>query len=44
MKGNTIFFPTAPAIISSAAVGGKMEGEGPMSACFDKINEDPFFS
>ncbi len=44
MKGNTIFFPTAPAIISSAAVGGKMEGEGPMSVCFDKINEDPFFS
>lgn len=44
MKGNTVFFSSAPAVVSSAAVGGKMEGDGPMSACFDKINEDPFFS
>ncbi len=44
MKGCTVFFGTSPAIISSASVGGKMEGDGPMSACFDKINEDPFFS
>ena len=44
MKGNTVFFNSAPAVASAAAVGGKMEGEGPMSACFDEINEDPFFS
>ena len=44
MKGDTIFFTNSPAVISSAAVGGKMEGDGPMCRCFDKINEDPFFS
>ncbi|MBR1393551.1 MAG: stage V sporulation protein AD [Ruminococcus sp.] len=44
MKGNTVFFTNTPAVISSAAVGGKMEGDGPMCQCFDKINEDPFFS
>ena len=44
MKGNTVFFKNAPAVVTSAAVGGKMEGDGPMSACFDKINEDPYFS
>ncbi|MBR6101030.1 MAG: stage V sporulation protein AD [Ruminococcus sp.] len=44
MKGNTVFFRSSPSIVTSAAVGGKMEGDGPMSACFDKINEDPYFS
>ncbi|MBR4555312.1 MAG: stage V sporulation protein AD [Ruminococcus sp.] len=44
MKGNTFFFSSAPAVVTSAAVGGKMEGDGPLSRYFDKINEDPFFS
>ena len=44
MKGNTVFFSSSPAVASSAAVGGIMEGKGPMSDCFDEINEDPFFS
>ena len=44
MKGSTVFFKNSPAVIAAAAVGGKMEGEGPMAACFDKINEDPNFS
>ncbi len=44
MKGSTVFFRTSPSIAAAAAVGGKMEGEGPLCAIFDKINEDPYFS
>lgn len=33
-----------PSVISSAAIGGKMEHEGPMGAYFDKINDDPYFT
>lgn len=44
MKGNTVFFRSSPSIVTSAAVGGKMEGDGPMCEYFDKINEDPYFS
>ncbi len=33
-----------PSVISSAAVGGRKEHEGPMGHCFDKINDDPYFS
>lgn len=44
MKGSTLIFRRSPSVAASAAVGGKMEGDGPMRAVFDKINEDPFFS
>ncbi len=40
----TIIFGSVPSIISSAAVGGKMEGEGPLGQYFDKINDDPYLS
>lgn len=33
-----------PSIIASAAIGGKMESEGPLANIFDKINEDPYMS
>lgn len=33
-----------PSIITSAAVGGYKELEGPMGEYFDKINDDPYFS
>ena len=44
MKGSTLFFRSSPSVAAAAAVGGKMEGEGPMCKAFDKINEDPYFS
>ena len=43
MKATKIF-EHSPTVISSAAVGGKMEKEGPFGEIFDKINEDPYFS
>lgn len=33
----------APAIHSYAAIVGKLEGEGPMGKCFDRIEADPNF-
>ena len=33
-------YPLPPRIISYAAVAGKKEGEGPMGACFDRIEPD----
>ncbi len=40
----TIIFDKPPSVVSSAAVGGKMEGEGPLGKYFDKINDDPYLS
>ncbi|SDA27423.1 stage V sporulation protein AD [Ruminococcus sp. YE71] len=40
----THIFSQPPSIISSAAVGGKMESAGPLADCFDKINDDPYLS
>ena len=40
----TKIFENPPSIISTAAVGGKKEHEGPMGEIFDKINDDPKFS
>ncbi len=40
----THIFKNPPGIISSAAIGGRMESEGPMGEYFDKINEDPYMS
>lgn len=39
----TIQMSNCPSIKSFASVVGKKEGEGPMSTCFDQINEDPYF-
>ncbi len=33
----------APAIHSFACIAGQKEGQGPMGACFDRIEEDPYF-
>lgn len=41
---STKFMSTQPSVISSAAVGGKKEGEGPLAEYFDKINDDPYLS
>ena len=38
----TIRLSNNPSVISFAAVGGHMEGGGPLRDCFDEINEDHF--
>jgi stage V sporulation protein AD len=40
----THIFDRPPGVISSAAVGGKMEADGPMGKYFDKINEEPYLA
>lgn len=44
MPKATTIFTNPPSVITSAAVGGKKEHEGPMGECFDKINDDPYFT
>lgn len=44
MQKATKLFPEPPSVVTSAAVGGKMEHEGPYGHIFDKINDDPYFS
>ncbi|MEG0876492.1 MAG: stage V sporulation protein AD [Oscillospiraceae bacterium] len=39
----TVRLENPPSIIASAAVGGKLEGEGPLGKCFDFISEDAYF-
>ena len=39
----TLFLPSAPAVLGSAAVVGKKEGEGPLKDRFDYISEDSYF-
>ena len=39
-KGQTIFLDTKPKIISTAAIVGNKEGEGPIAHCFDKVVKD----
>ncbi len=39
----TTLFQKAPYIISSSSIAGKKEGEGPMAAHFDVIEQDPLF-
>ena len=39
----TIEMTTAPSIVSYAAAGGKMEGEGPLGDRFDYLSEDSSF-
>lgn len=44
MRKTTHILKNTPSIISSAAIGGKMESDGPLGEYFDKINEDPYMS
>lgn len=44
MHKATTIFRQPPSVITSAAVGGKTENEGPYGAYFDKINNDPYFT
>lgn len=39
----SLSFHTPPAILSSASVVGKKEGEGPLGNMFDVVGEDPMF-
>lgn len=39
----TIRFQSPPNIAAYAAVGGKMEGEGPLAACYDFLSADSYF-
>ncbi|MEG0755804.1 MAG: stage V sporulation protein AD [Oscillospiraceae bacterium] len=39
----TVYFESPPHILSSAAVGGKKEGEGPLAADFDFLSRDDSF-
>ncbi|MCD8096404.1 MAG: stage V sporulation protein AD [Ruminococcus sp.] len=40
----THIFDSPPGVISFASIGSKMESEGPLGECFDKINDDPYMS
>lgn len=44
MRKTTHILKNTPSIISSAAIGGKKESEGPLGDYFDKINDDPYMS
>ena len=39
----SIFFETPPSVLSSACVGGKREGDGPLGKSIDFISEDAHF-
>jgi stage V sporulation protein AD len=39
----TFAFKNPPSVLGSACVGGKKEGEGPLSGEFDILNDDSFF-
>lgn len=39
----SICFQNPPMIISAASIAGKMEGEGPLGAYYDVIEQDPMF-
>ena len=39
----TVKFQKRPFIIGSAAVGGKKEGQGPLSRCFDLVLDDDMY-
>ena len=41
--GQTVIFDRSPVIISHAAVGGRMEGEGPLKDSFDYLSRDTRF-
>ncbi len=39
-KGRTVFLDTTVHITGNAGVAGRLEGEGPLGGCFDRIYED----
>ena len=39
----TVRLANPPAVLGFAAVGGHMEGRGPLRDCFDELNEDHFW-
>ena len=39
----TVELTGAPVILSCASIGGKLEKQGPLAACFDELREDSFF-
>lgn len=39
----SILFENPPLILEAASIVGKKEGEGPLSECFDQIEQDPMF-
>lgn len=39
-KGKTFIFEKEIRVLSSAGVAGRLEGEGPLGKCFDKVFED----
>ena len=41
-KGKTLLLEGGAAIVQSAAVAGKKEGEGPLADTFDRIVRDPY--
>ena len=43
LGSRTILLPSAPAVLSYAAVVGSKEGEGPLKKGFDCISEDSYF-
>lgn len=38
----TVRLDGAPAILSCASIGGKLEKQGPLASCFDELYEDSF--
>ena len=42
-RRQSIVFEQQPAILSSAAIGGKKESEGPLASYFDRLNTDTKF-
>ena len=43
MGRSTVMLENGVSVISSSAVGGKKEGEGPYAGCFDYIDKDGYF-
>lgn len=41
--GKTVYFDSAPIIIATSAIAGKMEGQGPLKDYFDQIVNDPYY-
>ncbi len=39
----TVRLSNPPAVLGFAAIGGHMEGKGPLGSCFDEISEDHFW-
>ncbi len=43
LGARTVRLTHPPAVLSFAAVGGHMEGQGPLRECFDELSEDHFW-